>query len=234
MNTLDALPLVVEDLSCTVPGRVLFDRFSLTVHPGEAVAVVGPSGAGKSTLLSTILGLRKPAHGSVVVCGQDVHAIGRRQMVRLRREAIGIVFQDGELLAELTAAENVAVAAMLTMADPTGAMSLAEQVVTSLGVPPDTSADDLSGGERQRTALARALVNRPRLVLADEPTGSLDTTTRDEVADMLFAVPVERGCGLLLVTHDPAVAGRADRVVELDTSQHDVATRLADLDQVVG
>ncbi len=232
MNTLDAVPLVVEDLSCTVPGRRLFDHFSLRVQPGEAVAVVGPSGTGKSTLLSTILGLRKPAHGSVVVCGQDIHAISRKRMVRLRREAIGIVFQDGELLGELTAAENVAVAAMLTMPDPTEAMSLAERVVTDLRVPPDTDADDLSGGERQRTALARALVNQPRLVLADEPTGSLDTTTRDEVADMLFAVPVERGCGLLLVTHDPAIARRADRVVELGASRYD-APRPA-LGQVVG
>lgn len=212
---LTATPLQVTDLTCEVPGRMLFSSFSLEIAAGESVAVVGPSGTGKSTLLSTVLGLRRPAHGTVNVCGHDVYGGPRRELVELRRREIGIVFQDGELLVELTAAENVAVAAMLSLPDPRDAMTTAHEVLAAMGVPPDTGAGDLSGGERQRTALARALVNSPSLVLADEPTGSLDARTRDEVADVLFAVPHERRCGLLIVTHDPTIADRADRVVEL-------------------
>lgn len=213
-----ATPLVVRDLACAVPGRRLFSGLHLTVDAGESVAMVGPSGVGKSTFLATVLGLRKPTAGSVRVCGEEVAALSKRELVALRRDAMGIVFQDGELLDELTAAENVALAGMLTLADPASAMTRAERVLAHMGVPADTGARDLSGGERQRTALARALVHDPRLILADEPTGSLDLDTRDDVAEMLFALPAERGCGLLVVTHDPAIAARADRVVQLGCS----------------
>nr|WP_240611489.1 ATP-binding cassette domain-containing protein [Actinobaculum sp. 313] len=138
------------------------------------------------------------------------------QAAQIRREHIGVVFQDGELLPELTAAENIAVALMLNQ--PGGKeprIEKARKLVEEVGVPADTRAADLSGGERQRTALVRALATDPELVLADEPTGSLDTITRDAVAEQLFATVRERGAALLVVTHDPTVAARADATLDL-------------------
>ncbi|NHT17224.1 ATP-binding cassette domain-containing protein [Cellulomonas sp. IC4_254] len=208
-------PLRVRGLSCAVPGRTLFANLDLDVEAGSAVAILGPSGSGKSTLLSTLLGLRPIERGDVTVCGTQLRGLPRAKASRLRRDAVGIVFQDGALLPELTAAENVAVAAMMTLGDPSAAASAADAALAKFGVPPDTLAGDLSGGERQRTAVARALANEPRLVLADEPTGSLDHATRDDVAEILFGVPRSTGCGLLIVTHDPSVAARADRAVRL-------------------
>ncbi|RTE48956.1 ABC transporter ATP-binding protein [Actinobaculum sp. 352] len=208
--------LTVENVSCTVPSRTLFSGLSLSVEGGQSLAVVGPSGSGKSTLLAAILGMTHPSKGRIEVAGEEISSAKPAQAAQIRREHIGVVFQDGELLPELTAAENIAVALMLNQ--PGGKeprIEKARKLLEEVGVPADTRAADLSGGERQRTALVRALATDPELVLADEPTGSLDTITRDAVAEQLFATVRERGAALLVVTHDPTVAARADATLDL-------------------
>lgn len=210
------LMLEVRGLRVRVSERLLLDDTDLTVRSGESVAVTGPSGSGKSTLLMCVLGLSRPTAGQVKVAGADVTAMRPRALARHRRTHIGTIFQFGELLPELTPVENVAVAALLSGARRSAAFEQAASLLTRLGVSPDTVAtSQLSGGERQRTAVARALINKPSLLLADEPTGALDDRNRESVSDLLFGLPKETGCGLLVVTHDAAVAARADRTVHL-------------------
>ena len=180
------------------------------------MAITGPSGAGKTTLLSAVLGLLRTSSGSILVGDQEVTRLRGRALERLRRQEVGMVFQHAELMPELDPVENVAVAALLDGRDATQAWAQARALLAELGVPLDRARTaDLSGGERQRVALARALMNRPRLVLADEPTGALDADTRDAVADMVFDLPRRWGAGLVVVTHDPQVAARADAQVRL-------------------
>ncbi|MCK7627690.1 ABC transporter ATP-binding protein [Streptomyces sp. RS10V-4] len=213
----DALPLEVRELRYEVGGRRLLDGLELSVSAGESVAVMGPSGSGKSTLLSILLGLVRPDAGSVMVAGIDVVTLRGRRLAEHRRKHMGMVFQFGELLPELSPVENVALAALLDGTDRDRAYGESRKLLDELGVPvTDTATSELSGGERQRVAVARALIGSPALLLADEPTGALDEASRDHVADTLFAVPAARGCGLLVVTHDPAVANRADRVMQLE------------------
>ena len=208
--------LEIKDLTVRIPGRTLLDAVKLVVARGSSVAVMGSSGSGKSTLLSCVLGLIKPAEGTVVVDGRDVIHMRHRELMRHRRTSIGMVFQDGELIPELTALENVAVAALLAGAKRADAQDRAVELLNALGVPSaPIPAGLLSGGERQRTALARALVNSPALIIADEPTGALDEETRDAVADLLFDLPSHGTCGLLVVTHDEEIASRADVRVHL-------------------
>jgi ABC-type lipoprotein export system ATPase subunit len=207
--------LAVAGLTYKVGDRVLLDSVSLQLSRGESIAIVGPSGAGKTTLLSCVLGLVQPSAGTIEVAGRDVCRLGRRALTRHRRDHIGMVFQFGELLAELTPVENVALAALLGRGDRSTAYDRATALLDMLGVPAATRTDRLSGGERQRTAVARALINGPELIVADEPTGSLDRGTSDQVADLLFGLPTAQRCAVLVVTHDSAVARRADRVLEL-------------------
>lgn len=211
MNTHHVLR--IDGLGYRVGDRQLFDNLDLTLAAGRSVAVLGPSGSGKSSLLSLALGLVKPQSGTIEVDGRDITALGRRELALLRAESVGMVFQFAELLAELSPAENVALAALLAGRSGPELDAEVARLLDELGVPRSASVGTLSGGERQRTAVARALVNRPRLLLADEPTGSLDDRNRDLVADMLFALPRRHGCGLLVVTHDGAVAERADHVL---------------------
>jgi lipoprotein-releasing system ATP-binding protein len=220
--------LEIEGMTYAIDRRVLFNSVDLKLSPGESVAVTGPSGSGKSTLLSCILGLVRPDSGAVRVAGEDVRALRGRRLARHRQENVGVVFQFGELLPELTPLDNVALAALLHRAGRRTAYERAAALLDELGVPRTGPTDRLSGGERQRTAVARALVNGPALLLADEPTGALDRATRDHVVDLLFSLPARRGCGLLVVTHDPAVAARADRVVDLNDGT------LTEVDQLVG
>lgn len=208
--------LELSDVRVAVGGRTILSGVHLHVGRGESVAVVGPSGVGKTTVLNCVLGTVRPTAGVVRVDGVDVAGLRRAALASLRAERIGVVFQHGELLGELTPVENVALPALIAGRPRDEAVTRATALLTSLGVPTErAAADQLSGGERQRTALARALVNEPAVVLADEPTGSLDPRTRDDVADVLFDAPGRWGCGLLVVTHDPAIAARADRVVNL-------------------
>jgi ABC-type lipoprotein export system ATPase subunit len=208
--------LEVSGLALQFGGRELFEGFDLVLRSGESVAVVGPSGAGKTSLLNVVIGTLAPAAGRVAVCGQSVLGASRKQVARIRSQLLGIVFQHGELIGELTPVENVMVPGLLAGQGAAEARERAETLLRHFGVPLEAAdADEISGGERQRTALARALMNEPALVLADDPTGALDGSTRDQVADVLFAAPQDWGCGLVVVTHDPVIAARADRVVEL-------------------
>ncbi len=211
------LPLDIHALRYEVGGRRLFEGLGLAVRAGESVAVMGPSGSGKSTLLSVVLGLVRPDAGTVSVAGRNVARLRGRHLTEHRRKHIGMIFQFGELLPELTPVENVALPALLDGADRDRAYADGRKLLDELGVPAaGTATGDLSGGERQRVAVARALIGSPSLLLADEPTGALDAESRDHVAGTLFAVPASRRCGLLVVTHDPLVANRADRVMHLE------------------
>lgn len=208
--------LEMTALNYSIGGRTLMSGLELRLDAGESVSVMGPSGSGKSTLISCALGLLKPDDGSVKVAGAELSALSRRQLAEHRRSHIGVVFQFGELLPELTPVENVALAALLSGAGRSTAYEEAAGLLRELGVPESNAATaTLSGGERQRTAVARALVNKPKVLLADEPTGALDAANRDSVADLLFSVPSRWDCALLVVTHDAEVAGRADRTLAL-------------------
>ncbi|MER6027657.1 ATP-binding cassette domain-containing protein [Streptomyces sp. NPDC001851] len=211
--------LHIQDLDYSVRNRTLFKGLQLSVGLGESVAITGPSGSGKSTLLSSILGLTKPHGGSISVTGADVTKLRGRQIAKLRSETIGTVFQFGELLPELSPLDNVALAALLSRSDRAGGYHQAQELLDELGVPAAETTEELSGGEHQRTAVARALINSPELILADEPTGSLDLDATARIAELLFDLPRRHRCGLVVVTHDVEVAARADRVLRLEAGQ---------------
>ena len=187
---------------------------TLAVAAGEMVALVGPSGCGKSTTLNLAGGVDRPDTGHVVVCGVDLGAAGERELVALRRHTIGVVFQAFHLMPHLTVAENVALPLALAGGnDDERVASLLARVGLShrRGHYPG----ELSGGEQQRTAIARALVHHPRLLLADEPTGNLDSASGAEVMRLLDELRRHEGAALLLATHDDRLAAVADRVVRM-------------------
>ncbi|KOU94890.1 ABC transporter ATP-binding protein [Streptomyces sp. MMS21 TC-5] len=188
----------------------------LSVHPGELVAVMGPSGSGKSTLLTLAGGLDTPSSGRVLVEGTDITAASRKQLAALRRRSIGYVFQDYNLIPALTAAENVALPRELdgTSARKARSSALAALEEMGLGALADRFPDEMSGGQQQRVAIARALVGDRRLVLADEPTGALDSETGESVLALLRS-RCDAGAAGILVTHEPRFAAWADRVVFL-------------------
>jgi putative ABC transport system ATP-binding protein len=188
----------------------------LTVAPGQLVAVMGPSGSGKSTLLNLAGGLDRATSGTVTVDGQDVAALGASDLAGLRRRVVGYVFQELNLVGGLTAAENVALPLELAGASVRTARSEAVAALEAVGLPgaADRFPDDLSGGEQQRVAIARALVGTRRLILADEPTGALDSATGEAVIGLLRR-RCDQGAGALLVTHEPRYAAWADQVVFL-------------------
>jgi putative ABC transport system ATP-binding protein len=189
---------------------------TLTVHPGELVAVMGPSGSGKSTLLNLAGGLDRPTDGEVWVEGQHLATLSRRQLARLRRLRIGYVFQQLNLLPSLTAAENVALPLELDGMPARKARRLALAALSEVDLVDigGRFPDDMSGGQQQRVAIARALVGDRRLVLADEPTGALDSQTGEAVLRLLRA-RVDAGAAGVLVTHEARHAAWADRVVFL-------------------
>jgi lipoprotein-releasing system ATP-binding protein len=208
--------LYLGGVSYSVGGRVLLEGLGLRVGVGESVVVMGPSGSGKSTLLGVCLGTVRPGSGSVRVGGTELVGLSAGRVALVRVECVGMVFQFGELLPELSPVENVALPALLRGVSSKVAFGRAEGLLGDLGLGGvGAGTADLSGGERQRVAVARALVNEPGLVLADEPTGALDEETRDAVARLLFSVPGRWGAGLLVVTHDPQVAVLADRCLVL-------------------
>ena len=186
---------------------------SLRVDPGARVAITGPSGCGKSTLLGLIAGLDTPTSGSVTIDSTDLSAMSDEDRARFRRREAGLVFQSDDLLPFLTATENVS--AQLALGDGSGEHVASLDVLRSFALHDelDRLPDELSGGQRQRVAIARALVHRPRLLVADEPTGSLDPANAQAVVDLLLAAQQDTGATLVLVTHEAAVADRLDRVV---------------------
>ncbi|MDR1188973.1 MAG: ATP-binding cassette domain-containing protein, partial [Bifidobacteriaceae bacterium] len=179
--------LTVENLGFSYRDRKLLEDVWLEVLPGQSVAVSGPTGSGKSTLLACVTGLLRPKSGQVLVDGIKLRGLSHKALAALRRRRMGVVFQFGELLPAMTAKENVALPALLDGKPWAEASARADELIVGFGVSPDAEAWRLSGGERQRVGLARALINEPLLIVADEPTGSLDAATRDEVADLLFS-----------------------------------------------
>ncbi len=196
----------------------VLDGVSGELDPGAYASLVGPSGAGKSTLLSLLGGLEPPQSGTVEVDGHRLGGLSSDQLAAFRSRTVGFVFQHFGLLDMLTAAENLEVALTIT-ATPRGrrrqlALHLLDAV--GLGSRADHRPLELSGGERQRVAIARALVNEPSLILADEPTGNLDDDSTELVIDLLESLPRDRGCTLVVVTHDRAIAARAPIRLRLD------------------
>jgi putative ABC transport system ATP-binding protein len=188
---------------------------ALEIRRGEAVGLVGPSGSGKSTLLMVMAGLERPDTGSVMVAGEDIVRLDEDALARFRGRQVGIVFQSFHLIPTMTALENVAVP--LELAGAGDAVERAARELAAVGLA-DRCAHypaQLSGGEQQRVALARALAPHPAILVADEPTGNLDEATGREVVDLMFARQAERHATLVLVTHDPALAARCDRVIRM-------------------
>jgi len=190
---------------------------SLTLAAGEVVALVGPSGSGKSSLLHIVGLLEKPDGGSVSLGGEVIDTDDEAARTALRLQHIGFVYQAHNLLPEFTAQENVALPARLGGRARASAMQDAMASLERLGLGDRAThlPSQLSGGEQQRVAIARALANKPSLVLADEPTGSLDGAAGEKVADLLFAEARQQGAAILLATHDVELAARADRIVRL-------------------
>ncbi|MEW2587899.1 ABC transporter ATP-binding protein [Streptomyces virginiae] len=193
------------------------DGFSLEIRAGEAVAVMGPSGCGKSTLLNMVAGLDRPTSGTVEVLGHDLGKLNETGLALFRRRNVGLVFQFFNLIDDLPVLDNVALAAQLTGTPARQARRRALELLDELGVAErrNTYPATLSGGERQRVAVARALMNRPALLLADEPTGALDSRSGEQVMDLLIDLN-QIGQTLLIVTHDPQLATRcASRLIEV-------------------
>jgi putative ABC transport system ATP-binding protein len=190
------------------------DGVSLRVGSGELVALVGPSGCGKSTALNLVSGVDLADGGRVLVCGIDPARASERELLDLRRNRVGVVFQAFHLMPNLTALENVSLPLLLAgRADPARARELIERV--GLAHRADHYPSELSGGEQQRAAIARALAHRPQLLVADEPTGNLDSTSGAAILELLDELRREQGSALLLATHEARVAERADRVIAM-------------------
>ena len=204
------------------------DHVNLSIARGEFVAVMGPSGCGKSTLLHLIGGLDRPTAGSVRLAGTDTSALDDTRLTELRRRKLGFVFQFFNLLPVLSALDNAALPLILDGQPPQRARAAAADWLRRLGMGDRLShlPSQLSGGQQQRVALARALVSEPVLILADEPTGNLDTRAADEIAGLLRGVAGPSGRAVLMVTHDPRLAAYADRIVFLKDGRIVDETRL--------
>ena len=193
----------------------ILDQIDLAIHPGEFTAVLGPSGSGKSTLLALMAGLDRPTSGEIRIDGTPIQSMSEDELALLRRHKIGFVFQSFQLLGNLTARENVLLPIeLLGQPDPVGR---ANELLAAVGLADRGHhyPSQLSGGEQQRVALARAFAARPAILLADEPTGNLDSATGRRILELLSELRRREGTTLVLVTHDPAVAGLADRQIHL-------------------
>ena len=197
-------------------GRLeVLSSVDLGIEDGDTVAIVGPSGSGKTTLLVLLAGLEQPVQGSIRIAGRTLGELDDDSLADIRRDDIGIIFQSFHLVPSLTALGNAALP--LEIAGRQGARSQARQMLERVGLAEraDHYPTQLSGGEQQRVAIARALVHSPKLVLADEPTGNLDSRTGEIIIDLLFGLNADSGSTLVLVTHDEAIASRCRRVVRL-------------------
>jgi putative ABC transport system ATP-binding protein len=212
-------PLVLSAVALTLPSAAgpvnILRGVDLVVNAGERVAVVGPSGSGKSSLIAVGAGLEEPTAGTVRLFGQDLATLSEDGRARLRRGRAALVFQSFHLLPNMTAEENVATP--LEIAGTRDALPTARDWLGRVGLSGRLThyPHQLSGGEQQRVALARALAARPALLFADEPTGNLDGATAASVADLMFNLVAEVGAALVMVTHDPSLATRADRIVRM-------------------
>jgi putative ABC transport system ATP-binding protein len=193
------------------------DGVDLSIAPGEFVVVAGPSGSGKSTLLQLLGGLDRPTSGQVFFKGQELGKLADRRLARLRLRAFGFVFQDFNLIPTLTAQENVEAALAPAGMSARKRRERARALLERVGLADRTAhlPAELSGGEEQRVAIARALANDPQVILADEPTGNLDSTTGEQIVDLLAGLARENGQTVVLVTHDRDIAARAPRVIRM-------------------
>jgi putative ABC transport system ATP-binding protein len=220
-STADGPVVEVTDLvrEFAVGGTVVraVDGITFRVAPGELVAVRGRSGSGKTTLLSLIGALDRPTGGSVKVTGLPVSQMPERELVAFRRQTIGFIFQAFGLLPILSAAENVEIPLRLVAAEPRARQERVDRLLELVGLAGRANhrPHELSGGEQQRVAIARALANRPRLLLADEPTGQLDSHTGRDIMALIRAVIRDEGTTAIVATHDPSLIDLADRVLEL-------------------
>jgi putative ABC transport system ATP-binding protein len=209
----------VRDLHLTVPSAAgpvnILRGIDLDVAAGEAVGIVGPSGSGKTSLLMVLAGLEAATSGSVRLAGRELAGLDEDALARLRRDQVGIVFQAFHLIPTMTALENVAIP--LELAGDPDALNKARDCLRAVGLGHRLThlPGQLSGGEQQRVALARAFAPKPRLLLADEPTGNLDSATGEAVMDLLFDLRDRAGSTLLLITHDPALAARCGRIIHI-------------------
>lgn len=190
---------------------------SFDVARGEFLVVVGPSGSGKTTLLNLLGAIDKPTSGRIFIDGRDVTTLGEGELTKLRRHKIGFIFQFYNLIPALTALENVELPMLTASVSRKDASKRASQLLETVGLTERVShlPDELSGGEQQRVAIARALANKPSLILADEPTGDLDTKTGTEVVQILYDTSKKENATVLVVTHDPMITEKADRILQL-------------------
>src|SRR5512146_2956545 len=216
------MPLIQAEHLTKVYGKdeaavVALDHVNLSVNPGEFVAVMGPSGCGKSTLLHLLGGLDRPTEGSVTIDGTPIASLSDNALTQIRRRKIGFVFQFFNLIPILSSVENAALPLLLDGANSAKTKQKATEWLTKVGLEHRLGSrpDQLSAGQQQRVAIARALITDPVLVLADEPTGNLDTKSADEIAELLKQVAKTWGRAVLMVTHDPRIAAYADRIVFL-------------------
>jgi putative ABC transport system ATP-binding protein len=218
------VPLVqVRNLHLTVPSAAgpvnILRGIDLDIAAGEAVGIIGPSGSGKTSLLMVLAGLERASSGSIVLAGHAVTAMDEDALARLRRDAIGIVFQAFHLIPSMTALENVAVPLELAGVDDAFGRAERELIAVGLGGRLSHYPAQLSGGEQQRVALARAVAPNPAILVADEPTGNLDEATGSEIIELLFHGYRQHGTTLVLVTHDTALAQRCDRVLQIHSGR---------------
>jgi putative ABC transport system ATP-binding protein len=229
---IDSAPLVaVRDLRLTLPSAAgpvnILSGIELDVGAGEALGIVGPSGSGKTSLLMLLAGLERATSGRITIAGRELTELDEDALARFRRDTIGIVFQSFHLIPTMTALENVAVP--LELAGVQAAEERAAQTLRLVGLGHRFThlPGQLSGGEQQRVALARAFAPRPKLLLADEPTGNLDQATGQAVMDLLFELRAANGTTLMLITHDSALAARCGRRIAMKDGRIDTITRVA-------
>ena len=207
----------------------ILKNLSLQIYPGDAVGLVGPSGSGKSTLLMTMAGLERPDSGSITIENTVLDRLNEDQLARFRGARIGIVFQSFHLIATMTALENVAIPLELAGHKEAFERAAVELKAVGLGHRLHHYPSQMSGGEQQRVAIARALATSPAILIADEPTGNLDSQTGLEIVSLIFRLREERGTTLVLVTHDESLAARCDRRIHLRSGHIEKDERLVSL-----
>ncbi|MBE6653393.1 MAG: ABC transporter ATP-binding protein [Ruminococcaceae bacterium] len=203
------------------------NRASMKVYEGEFIAIVGASGSGKSTLLHMLAGLDRPQAGTIMVRGQDITAMNADELSRFRGNYLGMVFQNHNLIPQLTALENILIPTLMCNKENAAYEEMFKKLVSSLNIADRLHhlPSELSGGQQQRVAIARALINMPHVLFADEPTGNLDRTNADEVLELLLETKELIGQTLIMVTHDMSIANRADRIYQMEDGKLELCNK---------